>query len=754
MTFQAATLFCDHASRFLHLTCHPSTGAADAIAAKRAFERDAALANVTIKKFRADNGIFNSAAWKQTCDVLQQHTDFCGVNAHHQNGIAERQIRTIVDRSRTMLLHAIHKWPDVIHVDLWPFALKLAVDLHNSTPGHTGLSPAEIFTGVKDRSRLKDFHTFGCPVFVLEARLQAGHKIPKWEPRSRMAIYLGRSPHHATNVPLVMNIATGLVSPQFHVVYDDHFSTTQSFETNTLPPNWIHLFQERSDNVLADNPILRDAHTLGPEWDDPVPLPESTLDSPISSVLESAIPPSSEGAHHDTLRPSSEGDAHGSSIILTSEGGSDAGLTTTEFATVPSVVARPGWNTTHHHNTRFRRKLLAANYVYDNTNTQSTPTHPAMAFVAEQMAIHSDHSGSPTEVNPFSYLAADSSDVLHWGQMIKDPDRSKFEANMQDEIDGLFKHDTLQIVPSSSMPPNTKPLSAIWSFRKKRLPCWTIVKWKSRLCPHGGQQIFGVNFWHTYAPVVKWSTVRLILVLTSILDYKSRQVDFVQAFSQADIDCDVYMKIPAGFEVVGDRLQFNSTFTPKTTPQHHVLKLKRNLYGLRQAGYNWHEKLKEGLLKRGFRQSLVDPCLFLRHDCILVVYVDDCLLFSKTDSVLDDLTTSLQQEFILTVDGDVGAFLGIDIKRHSNGTLEMVQPGLIRKIVADCGLEDGSHTHNTPSETKILQRDANGLPREHSWNYRSIVGMLTYLSVTLAQILPILFINVPDLVQILGVLMN
>jgi hypothetical protein len=76
------------------------------------------------------------------------------------------------------------------------------------------------------------------------------------------------------------------------------------------------------------------------------------------------------------------------------------------------------------------------------------------------------------------------------------------------------------------------------------------------------------------------------------------------------------MKIPAGFEVDGNRLRFNNSYTPKNTPQHHVLKLKKNLYGLRQAGYNWHEKLKEGLIQRGFRQSIVDPCLFLRHDCI------------------------------------------------------------------------------------------------------------------------------------------
>jgi hypothetical protein len=128
---------------------------------------------------------------------------------------------------------------------------------------------------------------------------------------------------------------------------------------------------------------------------------------------------------------------------------------------------------------------------------------------------------------------------------------------MQDKIDGLFNHDTLSVVSASTMPPESKPLSSIWSFCKKRLPCWTITKWKSRLCPHGGQQIAGVNFWHSYAPVVKWSTVWLTLILPTLLENQSRQVDFVQAFSQADIDCDVYMKIPRGFILDNHRLKFD-----------------------------------------------------------------------------------------------------------------------------------------------------------------------------------------------------
>jgi hypothetical protein len=78
-----------------------------------------------------------------------------------------------------MLIHAMLSWPDIIQENLWPFAMQLAADVHNSTPTLSGLTPEEIFTGVKGRNRLQDFHTFGCPIFVLDPSLQQGHKIPR-----------------------------------------------------------------------------------------------------------------------------------------------------------------------------------------------------------------------------------------------------------------------------------------------------------------------------------------------------------------------------------------------------------------------------------------------------------------------------------------------------------------------------------------------------------------------------------------------
>jgi hypothetical protein len=124
----------------------------------------------------------------------------------------------------------------------------------------------------------------------------------------------------------------------------------------------------------------------------------------------------------------------------------------------------PGWNSGHSHNTRFKHRVQA-NFAPIARDYAPSLVVLVTAFVTEQDALTSDEFGSLTSLNPFMYLAADTTDNLHYGQMLRDVDRPKFEQAMQDEVDGLFRHDTLQIVESSTMPPNTKPLSAIWSFR-------------------------------------------------------------------------------------------------------------------------------------------------------------------------------------------------------------------------------------------------------------------------------------------------
>jgi hypothetical protein len=155
-----------------------------------------------------------------------QAITFCGVNAHFQNGRAEQRICTLQDLARTQLLHAKARWPIAITEHLWPYALVKVMNSYNNVP-KVGQDKTrfELFSGTDIRPNLRHHHHFGVPVYVLDSNMQSDKKIPKWMPRARVVIYVGKSLRHARSVSLVLNTRTVLVSPQFHCKYDDTFET-------------------------------------------------------------------------------------------------------------------------------------------------------------------------------------------------------------------------------------------------------------------------------------------------------------------------------------------------------------------------------------------------------------------------------------------------------------------------------------------------------------------------------------------------
>jgi hypothetical protein len=130
-----------------------------------------------------------------------------------------------------MMIHARHHWPNAITANIWPYVLKMANAIHLSTPSlkqTDAPSPLEVFAGVGVRPKISSFHPFGCPVYILDSALAAVKSLPKWEDRARVGIFLGPSPRHSRLVVLVLPLTTGLVSPQYHVVFDVHFQTVRS----------------------------------------------------------------------------------------------------------------------------------------------------------------------------------------------------------------------------------------------------------------------------------------------------------------------------------------------------------------------------------------------------------------------------------------------------------------------------------------------------------------------------------------------
>jgi hypothetical protein len=244
-----ATIFADHFSDHVYVYLMKDLTLAETLMAKHADEKYLASFGVESKAYHADNGHFADKGFRDDCNSCNQTITFCGVGSHHQNGIAERKIKDITLGAWTLLLHAKRMFPEYISTIFWPFAVKCCKDRMNHlvhwADGHT---PFEMLAGLDSApTKVSDFHTFGCPCYVLDHHLQSGTgNIPKWEPRAGMGIYVGRSPSHASNIGLVLNPRTGHVSPQFHVVYDDDFTTTPYLRTATVPPHWAELVEASS----------------------------------------------------------------------------------------------------------------------------------------------------------------------------------------------------------------------------------------------------------------------------------------------------------------------------------------------------------------------------------------------------------------------------------------------------------------------------------------------------------------------------
>jgi len=224
--YNYATVFVDHYSKLSYIHLQQTLTSEDTVNAKKAFENYATTYGVTILHYHADNGRFADNAFRQHLKDNNQTITFCGVNAHWQNGVAEKRIRDLTENARAILLFAQRRWPDAITPNLWPYALRMANMVHNHVPlrGRRE-SPLELFSSTTILPQLRHFHHFGCPTYVLQGPLQQGQKVRKWGNRARIGIYLGPSPQHAKSVALVLSLTTGNVSPQYHVQFDDLFNT-------------------------------------------------------------------------------------------------------------------------------------------------------------------------------------------------------------------------------------------------------------------------------------------------------------------------------------------------------------------------------------------------------------------------------------------------------------------------------------------------------------------------------------------------
>ncbi|GJX83442.1 gypsy type transposase [Tanacetum coccineum] len=277
------------------------------------------------------------------------------------------------------------------------------------------------------------------------------------------------------------------------------------------------------------------------------------------------------------------------------------------------------------------------------------------------------------ENEPTSYReAVTSSEGQQWREAIKS------------EIESILQNHTWELV---DLPPGCKPLGYKWIFKKKMKADGTVDKYKARLVIQGFRQREGLDYFDTYSPVTRITSIRTIIAIAALRNLEIHQMDVKTAFLNGDLEEEIYMNQPEGFIAPGQ--------------EGKVCRLVKSLYGLKQAPKQWHQKFDHTMLESGFKINECDKCVYVKDTSagyvILCLYVDDMLIVGSNDKIIRSTKDMLKSKFDMKDMGLADVILGIKIIRTQNG-LVLSQAHYVDKILNTHNAGDSGQAR-TPIDT-------------------------------------------------------
>ena len=235
-------------------------------------------------------------------------------------------------------------------------------------------------------------------------------------------------------------------------------------------------------------------------------------------------------------------------------------------------------------------------------------------------------------------LSVEDDEPVTFRQANTDVERESWLVAMEEEMESLRKNKTWDLVP---LPKGRKAIGCKWVYKKKEDSSEVNgTRFKARLVAKGYAQKEGVDYNEIFSPVVKHTSIRVLLSLVSHGDLELEQLDVKTAFLHGDLKEEIYMAQPEGYKVEGK--------------DRHVCRLRKSLYGLKQSPRQWYKRFDSFMLKHGYSRSKYDCCVYIRklhggNYIYLLLYVDDMLIASKNKVEIDRLKTQLGQEFEIRI---------------------------------------------------------------------------------------------------------
>ncbi|RVW33887.1 Retrovirus-related Pol polyprotein from transposon RE1 [Vitis vinifera] len=242
---------------------------------------------------------------------------------------------------------------------------------------------------------------------------------------------------------------------------------------------------------------------------------------------------------------------------------------------------------------------------------------------------------------------------------------------------------------ATSLDDTQRPVGCKWIFTIKYKADGSVERFKARLVARGFTQSYGIDYQETFAPVAKLNTIRILLSLAVNQDWCLQQLDIKNAFLNGDLEEEVYMEIPPGFE--------------ESMAKNQVCKLQKSLYGLKQSPRAWFDRFTKAVLKLGYKQGQADHTLFVKKShagklAILIVYVDDIILSGNDMGELQNLKKYLSEEFEVKDLGNLKYFLGMEVARSRKGIV-VSQRKYILDLLKETGML-GCKPIDTPMDSQ------------------------------------------------------
>ncbi len=609
------------------------------------------------------------------------------VHTPRWNAIAERKNRTLMEMARALLLHAGLD-PDIF----WWFAVEAAVFTHNrvTVVSPHGKTAHELFTGQKPNlSRLR---VFGCDAFVRRADEHPG----KLAARAEKGIFVGYD---------------GKREGAWRVWVDGEVVVSRDV---TFQEQQFDMARRHSGGGTSANSDSSESRQSRQNEQSEQSRQSSRQSSSggggaLQERIDRCIPSEGRSRGSECHESDSEDSASQTANADRVDQATMRQIAATEQNAAAAVAAAAADTTANQgaRNSKRKRKQTRR----DGLNPDD--------FGPRAFAVSSS---APDE----SLRACDVPIPATRRAALKGPHRAQWQTAMEAEMESIHEHATWELVP----PPDerTNLVSCKWIFAVKEKD-GLVVRFKARLVARGFTQQYGVDYEETYASVVRFKALRILLAVVAIWDLALELMDVKTAYLNAPLKERVFMRQPEGFER-----------GPTVAGASFVCLLKKALYGLKQSGREWWQHLHAFLVSLGFRRCASDTCVYVRvsrsgRPIIIAIYVDDIPgAFDEADRAeWEEIKAAFARRFSISFLGDADWLLNMRITRdRPNRLLWLDQHSYVVSVLEEFQLDEARSVAHPGAQTELSLADCPRTPAEATrmakLPYRRVIGLLTYLA--------------------------